>query len=443
MPETKYADSDGVSIAYQVIGDGPIDLVCVPGFISHLEFSWELPAYARFLGRLASFSRLIMFDKRGTGLSDRVSDKELPTLEQRMDDVRAVMDAVGSRRAALFGVSEGGPMCALFAATYPERTAALAMYGAYAVGTRAPGYPWARTPSQWLATTTLLRNTWGGSMAVRYVAPSMARDKQFKHWFAANFRSSASPGAAASFMRMNAAVDIRNILPAISTPTLVLHRRDDPVCHVREGRFLADRIAGARFVELPGRDHYPMVGDSDAILDEVEEFVTGARSAHGADRVLATVLFTDIVDSTARAAQLGDRKWRDLLEAHNAVVRRELGRFRGREVNTEGDSFLATFDGPARAIRCASAIVDSVRQIGLDVRAGLHTGECELMGDDIGGIAVHIGARVKAQARPGEVLVSSTVKDLVAGSGIEFRSRGAHTLKGVPDEWCLFAVSRS
>ncbi len=440
QPETKYAKSGRVNIAYQVLGNGALDLVFVMGWVSHLDYFWEEPSFARFLRRLASFSRLILFDKRGTGLSDRVPDTELPTLEQRMDDVRAVMDAVGSQRAALFGVSEGGPMCALFAATYPERTIALAMYGTFAKRVWAPDYPWAPTPEGRQKWFDLLAQEWGGVVDLPTLAPSVASDERFRQWWATYLRRSVSPGAALAFGRMNTQVDIRHVLPAIRIPTLILHRTGDLDVDVGGARYMAERIPGAKYVELPGIDHLHWVGNQDAILEEVEEFLTGVRHGPELDRVLATVMFTDIVGSTERAAQLGDRRWRDLLETHHTLVRKELERFRGREIDTAGDSFLATFDGPARAIRCSVAINETVRPLGIEIRAGLHTGEIEVMGDQVGGLAVHIAARVAANAGPSEVLVSQTVKDLVAGSGIRFADRGSHILKGVPEEWRLFAV---
>ncbi len=437
QPETKYAKSGDVNIAYQVVGDGPLDLVFVPGWVSHLEVGWEDPSFARFLHRLASFSRLIMFDKRGTGLSDRVSLNELPTLEQRMDDVRAVMDAVGSERAAVMGVSEGGSMCALFAATYPERTSALVLYAANA---RHPAH--GLTPEQLQPILEAFERGWGQGMAGPMWAPSRAHDQQLMGWLARYGRLGASPGAAVALFRMAAAINIRKVLPAIRVPTLILHRTGDQALPVIESRYMAEQIPGAKYVELPGDDHLPYLGDADAILDEVQEFLTGVRPAPEPDRVLATVLFTDIVGSTQQAAELGDRRWRELLDGYYGLARRELDRFRGREVKTTGDGFLATFDGPARGIRCACAVSDEAARLGLPIRAGLHTGECEMMGDDVGGIAVHIGARVAAQAAAGEVLVSSTVKDLVAGSGLQFEDRGSRTLKGVPEEWRLFAVER-
>lgn len=438
MTETRYAKSGDVSIAYQLVGKGPPDLVLVPGWVSNIDVFWEEPTLARFLTRLASFSRLILFDKRGTGLSDRVAD--MPSLEVRMDDVRAVMDVVGSEFAALFGYSEGGTMCALFAATHPSRTSALIMNGAFARRTWAPDYPWGRTEEQQQAFLDQVEREWGGPVGIDVRAPSMAQDERFRQWWARLLRASASPAAAATLVRMNAEIDIRQLLPAIQVPTLILHSVNDRVIDMGVARYMAARIPGSKLVELHGTDHLPWGDDSDAILDEIEEFLTGVRRSAEHDRVLATVLFTDIVGATEKAASLGDRRWGDLLDNHNALVRRELARFRGREIDTTGDGFLATFDGPARAVRCACAISDSVQSLGIEVRAGLHTGECEVMGDNLGGISVHIGARIAALARPGEVLVSTTVKDLVAGSALSFQDRGIHSLKGVPGDWRLFAV---
>ena len=421
-------------IAYQVIGDGPIDLVLVPGFISHVEGWWEEPLCARFLERLAGFSRLILFDKRGTGLSDR--EFGVPTLEQRMDDVRAVMAAADSARAAVLGISEGGAMSALFAATYPERTAALVLYGTFA-----EFRSWVPTREHLERMLRAMDEEWGTGNSLPHFAPSLAGEPRFRRWWARFERSGASPGAAMALMRMNSEIDVRHVLPAIRVPTLVLHRTDDVTVDVEAGRYQAAHIPGATYVELPGVDHLAFAGDAEPVLAEIEEFLTGVRPVAEPDRVLATVLFTDIVDSTKRAAALGDRHWREVLEAHHAATRRELGRHRGREVKTLGDGFLAAFDGPARAVRCAAAIAAAVRPLGITVRAGLHTGECEVMGDDLGGLAVHIAARVAAQAGPGEVLVSSTVKDLVAGSGLRFDDRGPRALKGIPDEWRLFALA--
>ena len=433
MPETKYAKSGDVHIAYQVIGDGPTDLVCVPGFVSHVEEWWEEPRCARFFERLAAFSRLILFDKRGTGLSDRVA--EVPTLEQRMDDVRAVLEAAKSERAAVFGISEGGAMSMLFAASHPERTSALVLYGTFA-----EFRSWVPTPQHLEHFLQAIDQEWGTGQSLSHFAPSVADEPPFRHWWARHERAGASPGAAMALMRMNSEIDVRHVLEAIHVPTLVLHRTGDVTVSVEAGRYQAAHIRGAKYVELSGIDHLPFVGDSEAILSEIEEFLTGARPMLEPDRVLATVLFTDIVGSTSRAAELGDRQWRELLGDQRAAVRRQVDRHRGREIDTAGDGLLATFDGPARAIRCACAIRDAVRLLGLEVRAGLHTGEIELLGDGVAGIAVHIAARVAALAGAGEILTSSTVKDLVAGSGVQFSDRGSHALKGVPDQWRLFEV---
>lgn len=441
-PQTQYAKSGDASIAYQVVGEGPIDLVLVLGFATHLELQWEGPPFARFFERISSFSRLIIFDKRGTGLSDPVT--EVPTLEQRVDDVRAVMDAADSERAVLFGISEGGPMSVLFAATHPDRVIALVLYGAMARTTEAPDYPWA-SPAEALreAAVEFIAPNWGQDAQgmVELFAPSLANDPEAAELVARLERSAASPAMVQQIFEMFLNVDVRAILPTIHVPTLVVHRRGDHVVNRRAGEHLAAQIPGARYVELSGIDHLPWAGDSEAVLGEIEEFLTGARSVPEPDRVLATVMFTDIVGSTERATELGDARWRELLSAHQAAVRRELTRSRGREVKTLGDGSLATFDGPARAIRCGRAITEEARSLGLEVRVGLHSGEVELMDADVGGIAVHIAARVGALAAAGEVLVSSTVKDLVAGSGIRFVDRGAKHLKGIPDEWRLFAVA--
>jgi len=440
QPETRYARSGDLNISYQVVGDGPFDLLYVPGWVSNVEMMWENASMAHLLDRLSSFSRLILFDKRGTGLSDRVPVDRLPTLEERMDDVRAVLDAAGSEQAALLSHSEGGNLAVLYAATYPERTRALVTTGMFAARVWSPEYPWAPTPEQRERTIEELEREWGTAGPLVDLVPSRANDRAFMERFAAYSRRSASPGAAAALMRMNTNIDVRAVLPAITVPTLVIHHTDDHDANVEEGRWIAARIPGARFLELPGEDHLPWVGDQDRLLDEVEEFLTGTRPVREADRVLATVLFTDIVGSTRRAVELGDRRWRELLEAHESAVRAELTRYGGREIDTAGDGFLATFDGPARAISAAHAIQESVRQLGIELRAGLHTGECELANDKVRGIAVHTGARVAALAEPGEVLVSSTVRDLVAGSGIAFEERGEHELKGVPGTWRLYAA---
>jgi pimeloyl-ACP methyl ester carboxylesterase len=424
------------------VGDGPLDLVLVLGFASHLELQWESPAFARFFERISSFSRLIIFDKRGTGLSDPIA--EVPTLEQRVDDVRAVMDAAGAEQAALFGISEGGPMSVLFAATHPERVTALVLYGAMGRTTEAPDYPWA-SPAEALreAAIEFIAPYWGQQAEgmVELFSPSLADDPEAVEFTARLERSAASPAMTQQIFEMFLDIDVRAILPTIHVPTLVLHRRGDRVVNRRAGEELAEQIPDARYLELPGIDHLPWAGDWEGVLGEIEEFLTGVRTVPEPDRVLATVMFTDIVGSTERAAELGDAQWRKVLAAHQAAVRRELERFRGREVKTLGDGNLATFDGPARAIRCGHAIVEEARSHDLEVRIGLHCGEVELTDDDVGGIAVHIAARVGAIASPGEVLVSGTVKDLVAGSEIPFADRGTRQLKGVPDVWRLFAAA--
>jgi class 3 adenylate cyclase len=436
-PVTHYVKSDDVHIAYQVIGDGSLDLLFVPGFVSHVEATWQSPA-SSFFRRLASFSRLILFDKRGTGMSDRGS--QIFTLEQRMHDVRAILDAVGSERAALFGVSEGGPMSLLYAATYPERTSALILYGSYAKRSWAPDYPLGWNDEQWQRFLENIERNWGTpqGISIDMWAPSLARDPNAAERLAAYFRTAASPGAAAAIMKMNSEIDVRHVLPTIRAPTLILHRVGDRVLEIEHARRLAQAIQGAKLIELPGTDHTFWVSDGGLLLDHVEQFLTGKHHAQDRERVLATVLFADIVGSTERAVAIGDRSWRELLAAFRAKVRDTLLNFNGREINTAGDGFLAAFDGPARAIRCAGAIREGARSLGLEVRCGLHTGECELVGEDLAGIAVHIGARVTALAAPGEVLVSQTVRDLVAGSGLTFAERGVHTLKGVPSEWRLF-----
>ena len=432
---TQYAKSGDVHIAYQIVGDGPIDLVVAPGFVSHVECCWEEPSYARFLRRLASFSRLILLDKRGTGLSDRLTG--MPTLEHRMDDVRAVMDAAQSDRAAILGISEAGALSAVFAATYPNRASHLILYAAFAEF--ASWFPTARRLASFFH---YCETAWGSGDSLRTYGPSMVDDAAFKRWWGRYERQGASPGAAEAMMKVNAEIDIKHVLPTIRVPTLVIHRSGDAAVNVEAGRYLAAHIPSARYVELPGPDHLWFLGDADSVLDPIQEFLTGTRGATEVDRVLATVLFTDVVSSTRRAAELGDRRWAELLEAYHSAVRNEISRFRGREIDTAGDGVFAAFDGPARAIRCACAVHDAVGQLGLEIRTGLHTGECEVVGDKIGGLAVHIGARVAAEAQPGEVLVSSTVKDLVAGSGIRFGEGKTVQLKGVPGEWQLYAVER-
>jgi pimeloyl-ACP methyl ester carboxylesterase len=442
VPETRYAKSGDVNIAYQVVGDGPFDLIHVPPFVSNLELQWEDPVERRYFERLASFSRLIMFDKRGTGLSDRVA---VATLEERMDDLRAVMDAAGSERVAVYGSSEGGALAILFAATYPERVSALVLYGAYARLAWAPDYPDGVPDDAWTDGLPLAEATWGRGTGegpfVNALAPNLANDPVFQKAYGRWERLSASPGAAVAILQMIRDIDVRHLLTAIQVPTLVVHRTADP-SHAAGSRYLGAHIPGAKVVELLGSDYFPHLGDQDAILDEIEEFLTGVRPVYAPDRALSTVLFTDIVSSTERASTLGDDAWTRILDRHDALAAREIDRHRGRRIKTTGDGLLATFDGPARGVRCAQAICEAVRPLGIEARAGLHTGEIELRGDDVGGIAVHIGQRVSGLAGPGEVLVSSTVKDLVAGSGITFADRGSHVLRGVPDEWRIFIARR-
>jgi pimeloyl-ACP methyl ester carboxylesterase/class 3 adenylate cyclase len=436
QPDTRYAKSGDVHIAYQVFGEGPINLVLASPFVSNVEHWWDEPDVARWLLRLASFARVVMLDKRGTGMSDRVP--ELPGLDERMDDLRAVMDAAGMEKAALLGISEGGPLCALFAATYPERCTALVLYGSFARFAS-----WFPTEEALAEFFSYVDQAWGSGGSLPMFAPSRENDPAFQRWWGRFERLGASPAAASALMRMNSQIDISGIVSTIRVPTLVIHRIEDVTINVEGGRYLAEHIPGARYIELPGKDHIPFVGDNAfEIVDAIEEFLTGARAPVPVDRVLATVLFTDIVGSTEKAAALGDHRWRDLLDNHHATIRSNLARFRGHEVKTTGDGILATFDGPARGVRCACAIAGEIRRLGIEVRAGLHTGECEMFDDDVGGIAVHIGARVAALAGAGEVLVSSTVKDLVAGSGLRFGDRGSQSLKGVPGEWHIFAVEQ-
>jgi class 3 adenylate cyclase/pimeloyl-ACP methyl ester carboxylesterase len=443
VPETHYAKTaDGVHIAYQVVGDGPVDMVMVMGWATNIEAMWDDPDFARFLRRLASFSRLILFDKRGVGLSDRVPIDRLPSLETRMDDVRAVMDAAGCPRAVVLGISEGGPMSMLFTATYPGRTVALVLYGSVA-DFKARDQPYKADFEAYLDRT---ERGWGTKEHARgeirdWGAPGHEDDGHLVAWLASYLRKAASPGAAVALERMNRQINVEHALPSIHVPTLVIARSGDVDFSIEQVRQLTALITGARLVELPGDEHFPWIGDQDGILDEVERFVAGLGEVEAElHRVLATVFFTDIVGSTEMAAELGDRRWRELVESHHARVRGQLARFDGTEVETAGDGFLATFDGPARAVRCATAIVDAVSPLGISIRAGVHTGEVERVDGKVGGIAVNIGARVAARAGPSEVLVSQTVKDLVAGSGLVFEDAGEHELKGVPDRWHLYRV---
>jgi class 3 adenylate cyclase len=438
MSEVRFARSGDVDIAYRVVGDGPVDLVYAQGASTHLEVCWELPQFRRYCERLAEFTRLILFDKRGMGMSDRVPG--VTTLEERMDDIRAVMNAVGSERAAVMGESEGGPLAMLFAAAHPDRTVALILQGGEVRERTDDDWPWGEsTEDEFEAAMATLPERWGNGLGIDLNAPSVAGQEWARSWRGRVQRHAGTPASAEAFMRMAFDIDVRHVVPAINVPTLVVHAARDRVCHVENARYLARNIAGAKYVELDTDDHVPWF-DPDATIAEIREFLTGRREAGSPDRVLATVLFTDLVGSTELAAELGDRRWRDLLEQHHASIRRELARFDGREMDTAGDGFFATFDGPARGIRCAQAIVDAVGPLGLEVRAGLHTGEVELADGKVAGIAVNIGARVAGEAGAGEVLVSGTVKDLVAGSGLQFEDRGTTSLKGIPDDWRLFAV---
>jgi pimeloyl-ACP methyl ester carboxylesterase/DNA-binding winged helix-turn-helix (wHTH) protein len=432
-PETRYVQNGDVNIAYQVTGRGDLDVVFVMGWVSHLEYFWEEPHFASFLHRLASFSRLILFDKRGTGLSDRVPLSELPTLEQRMEDVHAVMDAVGSERAVLIGVSEGGPMCSLFAATYPEKTTALVMIGTYAKRIRDDDYPWAPTPEQRDAFFELMKRDWGGPVGIEERAPSLASDEAFRTWWAAYLRMGASPGAAVALTKMNAEIDVRNVLPSIRVPSLVIHREGDMTLKVEEGRFVASQIPGCKYVELGGIDHLPFVGDQDEVLDEIEDFLTGMRHAEEYDRVLATVMNIKVIGGEDEP-EAGERL--------AAYIRRQLELFKGREIVSDSDHVVATFDGPARAIRCASAINESAARLGVAVMTGLHTGECDVVGGVYGGFAVELAQKIAEESVPGEILVSRTVKDLVAGSGLEFEEHGRKSFRDMPGEWRLFTVRK-
>lgn len=444
MPEVEFAQSGDVSIAYRVVGDGPVDLVYVQGAFTHLDVYWELPAFRRYCERLGEFSRLVLFDKRGIGMSDRVPGGT--PLDVRMDDIRAVMDAVGSESAAVMGESEGGPLAILFAAAHPERTRALILQGGEVRERTDVDWPWGEsTVEQFEANAARIPETWGRSgRGIAARIPSIADDPglpAIEAWWQKVQRNSATPAAWEAFARMAFDIDVRDVVPSIHVPTLIIHATDDRVCHVENARWVARHVEGSRYVEMPGGDHLPWF-NPERTMAEIREFITGSREPEEPDRVLATILFTDVVGSTELATKLGDRRWRDLLESHHAAVRVELARYRGREVDTAGDGFLAVFDGPARAIRAANAIVEAVRRIGLEIRAGIHTGEIEqLPSGDIRGIAVHTGARVAATAGPGEILVSSSVRDLVAGSGFEFVDRGSHVLKGIDEERRLYAVA--
>jgi pimeloyl-ACP methyl ester carboxylesterase/class 3 adenylate cyclase len=442
----RYAQGSEVQIAYQTLGEGPRDLLFHFGFPSHLELQWEHPAVARFYRRLASFSRLILFDRRGTGLSER--GREMHGFEEQMDDIRAVMDALGSEQCCHVGVSVGGRVALLFAATYPERTTAVATIASHPATLKAePDYPWGSSPEDLDYVIESVLQGWGSAENLdeflAQIAPSVADDPFTRDWWLRFVRSAMSPREVAEDLRALAPVDIRRVLPTVRVPTLIMHRSQDRMADIRASRYMAERIPGGRFVELPGEDELPFFGDQDAILDELEEFFTGVRPTPRSDRVLATVFFTDIVGSTKRAAELGDRRWRDVLEVHDSLVRRELSRFGGREIDTAGDGFLATFDSPARAIRCAESTAHAIHGMGLEIRAGVHTGELELVADQVRGIAVHIGARVAALAGGREVFVSQTVKDLVAGSGFTFEDQGIHALKGIPDDWRIYKVLSS
>jgi len=442
QPETRYAKTtDGLYIAYQVIGDGPNDLVFTSDWTSHVRAGWDMPWIARFYHRLASFGRLILFDKRGTGMSDPVPPSEIGSIEKRIDDLRTVLDATSAERAAIIAVGVGGPMAIVFAATYPKRTSALVLFDASACPLRRDDYPIGMPPE--LFERFASGSPWGEhSMALpSFLSPSVSHDEAFNRAWQEHRLQTASPGVAIALIATAWRDDARQALSAVQAPTLVVHRRGDRVIRLAQGRYLAQHIPGARLVELDGEDHLWFAGETDTFIDEIQEFLTGVRPIAESSRVLATVMFTDFVDSTAKAVALGDSRWKSVLDEHDALVRRQLERFRGRYINTTGDGVLAMFDGPARGVRCAQAICDGVRALGLEVRAGLHTGEVELRGDDIGGIAVHIAARVSALAAPGEVLVSRTVKDLVAGSGLVFSDRGTHELKGVPDAWQLYGVA--
>ncbi len=440
-PKTKYTKSGEFNIAYQVVGDGPIDMVYIPGWVSNIDMMWTEPRLAAFLKKLTKYSRLILFDKRGTGLSDRMTD--FSTFEERMDDIRAVMDAVGTERAVLFGHSEGGTVSALFAATYPERTIALITFGFWAKRKYSKDYPWAPKDEERQLFYKMIEENYadGEMLGLRSLVPSLADDQQFMDWFAGYLRSGASPGAALNLARMNTEADVTGILSSIQVPTLLLYRTDDRDVHLNEGKYIAKLIPDSELVELQGEDHLFWVGDVFSVLAEIEEFVTGVRPKKVFDRVLSTILFTDIVSSTVHLSKYGDKKWMSILNSHNTIVRAELKRFNGKEIKSTGDGFLATFDGPSRALRCAEAIRDAVKILEMEITAGIHTGECEIYDvGDIGGIAVHIAARVLGKAEPNQILITMTVKYLLVGTGLKFTSIGNVSLKGIEEKYELFAL---
>lgn len=439
-PETRYAKAGEIHVAYQVFGEGSVDMLFAPELWHSIEAQWDQPDLAAFLERLGSFARVISFDQRGSGVSDPVALHEVRSLDFWMDDITAVLAEVGSDSPVLFGIGGGGTMSMLYAATHPQRVSGLVLVNSFARLSRAPDYPWGRGPELETEVQDVMRAGWGRGVFLDLVAPSRVGDEEFRRWWARYQRIGASPGTIMSMRHMLSQIDVRDILPTIHAPTLVIHRAETPWNRVEHGRYLAENIPGARLVEVPGVDHFPFIGDSNSILIETERFVAGGVAPSKSDRQLSTVFFTDIVDSTKLAAEVGDRRWRELLEQQRFLVRRELELHHGREVDTAGDGFFATFDGPGRAVQCACVVRDAVRDLGIEIRAGLHTGEVEVLKEGLAGVAVHIGQRVLAEADPGEVLVSSTVRDLTVGSGLEFEDRGLHTLKGVPDEWRLFAV---
>jgi class 3 adenylate cyclase len=439
-PQTRYARSDEASIAYQIVGDGDRDIVVIPGFPSHLEHAWNHPRLSHFYRRLAAMGRLVLLDKRGVGMSDRVSSDQLPGIEQRRDDVMAVLDAIGIEQAVMIGASDGGPLALYCAASYPGRTSHLVVINSYAKRVVADGYPWALTQAQWENFLAQANEHWGEPIFVDVIAPGHVNDEEFRNWWASFLRMSMSPGAALAMMGMNAQIDIREILPTIHPPTLVIHRTNDLVCPVGGGRFIASQIEGARFLELPGDDHLPWLGDTESVLSAIEEFVAGQSSGPPPDTTLATIMFTDIVDSTRVASELGDRKWRSLIETHHDIMRSETSHFGGRVIKTTGDGVLAVFDGPVRALRCAVVIREQLRSLGIRIRTGVHTSEVELAGDDVVGVGVHIAARLMSGSAPGQIMVSGVVRDLAIGSDFQFVDEGERELKGVDGRWRTFSV---